>query len=518
MTSMDNFISADRGSVGVMFGTIALVIFGFAGAAIDTGRWYAARSSDEKALDAAVVAGARALQQTGSQAAAIAAAATYFEANGGTGSVEFRTPDATTLTGFVTGNVDTLLASVIGVEVMSYRIASGTRLQTGGGSGSNLEIAVALDVTGSMCADGIGPCTGGPEGAASPADPKMRAMKDAARELINIAVSDDQSERFSKMAIVPFSTRIRVARDGEGQGLMMALTNLPATWSGWYRNCAEGTGTSGSETNGSGNCTRYETIAANDWQLMPCVTDRDGAEEFTDAAPGPWTWLNGHGGNRDPFFSGSSDTAMTSGTGQTEADPSGTWNYRPTAYCDDAKNGNAVLPLTADKMALIDRIEGLEAYGATNGGFATAFAWYMLSPNWDGIWTGQSAPRPYSEAVVDADGHRETRKVAIIMSDGVYNAMRASKELDKTDMSNRAKQLCTAMKDTGIEIFTVGFALDDLPAGDRAIAVETLKSCGSSVEHFYDTLTVSDMQSAFRSIGYAMSSLKLFTPDWPSAE
>ena len=85
-----------------------------------------------------------------------------------------------------------------------------------------------LDVTGSMCDDGQGPCTGGA---------KLAGLKDAARDLVKIVVQDNQSNYKSRVALVPFSTRIRVERDNGDGALMKKLTNLDPKWSGWLQEC-----------------------------------------------------------------------------------------------------------------------------------------------------------------------------------------------------------------------------------------------------------------------------------------
>ena len=59
------------------------------------------------------------------------------------------------------------------------------------------------------------------------------------------------------------------------------------------------------------------------------------------------------------------------------------------------------------------------------------------------------------------------------------------------------------------EDFTVAFALNQLSAGERAIATDTLKSCGTDVRHFYETLTVQDLKVAFRDIAVQMNALYL---------
>jgi hypothetical protein len=80
---------------------------------------------------------------------------------------------------------------------------------------------------------------------------------------------------------------------------------------------------------------------------------------------------------------------------------------------------------------------------------------------------------------------------------------------DHQDASDDAKAVCTAMKAKGIEIYTVGFDLDSLPSSERTIAEDTLKSCGSSLEHFYNTLDPAELQNAFRDIAVQLSSVSL---------
>ena len=65
------------------------------------------------------------------------------------------------------------------------------------------------------------------------------------------------------------------------------------------------------------------------------------------------------------------------------------------------------------------------------------------------------------------------------------------------------------MKAQKIEMFTVGFALDQLPGSDRSVAEDMLKSCGTDLSHFYSTLTVADLKAAFRDIAMKVSPVGL---------
>ena len=65
------------------------------------------------------------------------------------------------------------------------------------------------------------------------------------------------------------------------------------------------------------------------------------------------------------------------------------------------------------------------------------------------------------------------------------------------------------MKAAGIEIYTVGFAFDELTGDERSVAEDTLRSCGTDIEHFYNTLSTDQLRSAFRDIAMKMSTLYL---------
>jgi hypothetical protein len=291
---------------------------------------------------------------------------------------------------------------------------------------------------------------------------------------------------------------------------MKKLTNLTATWNGWYKYCSSASGSGGSEDGGSWSCSAYTTTYMNNWKVMPCVTDRfyNAGWKFglTDDAPGSGLWLNGHDGSRMSDGEDSSATKATKALGKKKSDPAVNWNYEPNGTCYDVDNANEVLPLSNDKAALKAKISGLQGYGATGGVLGTAFSWYMLSPLWKDVWTGQSQPKAYELLKEKNDaGKPKLRKVAILMTDGSYNTYRGWKDQDIKMLSDNAKQMCTNMKAKGIEIYTVGFALDSLPAAEQPIARDMLKACGSTINHFYDSLDPAQLKQAFNDIGQNVS-------------
>jgi hypothetical protein len=378
----------------------------------------------------------------------------------------------------------------------------GSAAEFGGGAAGDLEISLMLDVTGSMCNDGEGPCT---------SSAKLDALKSAAIKLVETVVWEDQTKYTSKVAIVPFSTRVRVAQDGDSSNVMNTFTGLPAKWSGWYKMCTAGSGSGGSEDGGNWSCSKYQTQSVSNWKVMPCVTDRfknsGWTFNLTEDAPGNGSFLNAHDGSRMVQGPDSTTTKATTATGTKKSDPATHWNYEPNGTCYDVANSNQVLPLTNDIDALKSKISGLEAYGSTAGALGTAFSWYALSPNWASVWGGNSAGKNYNLLKEKNDtGAPKLRKIAILMSDGAYNTYRGWKDQDQKLVSDAAKALCTNMKAKGIEIYTVAFALDNLTVGEKETAKATMKACGTDIEHFYESVDINQLTKDFEAIGNKVSS------------
>ncbi len=512
------FHTEQRGSVAVVFAVVLPLLIMSAGVAVDAARWFYAMRATTAALDASVLAGARVLQlNPDNVSAALDVAQKTYSSNVAariklqSDTVSFVTADGNkSVTARGHAYIATTLLSMAGFERLPVVSDAGAgfpkaSIGSGGNGGSNLELAIMLDVTGSMCDNGQGPCTSGT---------KMDGLKAAARDLIDITVLADQSKLTSKAAIIPFSTRVRVAPDNAGGAVMKDLTNLDPTWTGWYSICTNGTGSGSSETTGNYTCTQTASQYFTNVPIMPCVTDRyytvGDQYDYTDVAPGSSTWINAHGGDRMTLSFDSSNTAATTNLGKVNSDPAYHWNYEQNGGCADVNQSNQIVPLTSDKSKLQARISGLEAYGATAGALGTAWTWYALSPNWSNIFKGESEPKGYAElTTIKASGAPVLRKVAVLMSDGGYNTLRGAKDQDQQMVSNHAKQLCANMKAKGIEVFTVAFALNQLPAGERAIATDTMKSCGSDIRHFYETLTVHELKVAFRDIAIQMNALYL---------
>jgi Flp pilus assembly protein TadG len=514
------------GSVGVIFGLVVIPLTAFIGLAVDFGRVYAVKSQTQSALDAAALAAGRVAQvdKVDTLTKASAAASAYFDKAKPTGVVTSTlqfSPDAAlqqfavTATSWVrtpflgvihawthksggeaapTGCKGNYFGCVALTTTATAALCPSTSCMGTSSGGSNIEVAMMLDVTGSMCS----PCT------------KIDAVKKAAKDLIDIVVWDDQSQYTSRVALAPFADAVNVgttlaplvrgtvtANNSTGGGssgpqLFTSSSTLDDTSNQptktWIKfSSVNGSNSNGCTTGGTDHCT---------WQIhTKCVTERVGTHAYDDTAPNTAVanTLVGKG-----YFSASATSGCSVAS---SADP----------------EVNLIMPMTKDKTALKARIDKLTTGGSTAGHLGTAWAYYLLSPNWNSLFPAASAAGPYSDLTVyNSKGMPKLRKIAVLMTDGDYNinyckgveAQNSDQTPDIKCNSENAKSqpqaasLCSALKTAKIEVFAVGFQVS-------AAAKTFLTSCATDASHYYDATTDVALQAAFRDIALKIATLRL---------
>ncbi len=509
----------ERGSTAILFAVCLTMLVSFVGAAIDGTRFFTAKRQHANAIDIALLSGARRLQIDATDTnGALTIAASMYKANLPknvviTNNTVVFSQDTAAAAVTYTGRafIGTVLLGAVGISRLDITMpAKASYKSSGGNGGSNLEIAVMLDVTGSMCDNGTGPCTSGV---------KISGLKAAAGDLANIVLGTTSPTYSSRIALVPFSSAVRIAPDGAASALMQQLTGMPSTWTGYvldYSQCPDTGSYAGEIFVNSVGCAGTPVLNTN-MRLIPCVTERsfDNGIGFDpgDSPPGSGNWLLAHGGDRSVVSWDSSDAPMTSYTGATAAQASSTWNYSSDGSGCVLPPGNEIMPLTSDLHAVTGRIDTLNAFGSTAGALGTVWTEYMLSPNWAGIWSSSQRPGAYADTQTrQSNGAPLLRKVAVLLTDGGFNTGRQAVSTDSAYMqtiSNRAISVCTAMKKNGVEIYTVGFDMASLGGVEAAIAETTMKACGTDISHFYNSLSVSELQSAFRDIALKLSPIRL---------
>jgi Flp pilus assembly protein TadG len=174
-----------------------------------------------------------------------------------------------------------------------------------------------------------------------------------------------------------------------------------------------------------------------------------------------------------------------------------------------------VQPLTKDANVLNSMIDKLSASGATAGQIGLQWGWYMLSPNWKSVLPTKSQPAAY--------GADNTEKYLILMTDGMFNS-------EATGLSDAAipahpgvtlasgrlaLSYCSAIKDRGVKVYTIGFDLKNVEGTplQQAEVVRMLQNCAStpvgSEQTFYNADNGDQLKKAFDDIAARIQTLRL---------
>lgn len=508
---MRRFAGDNRGNVTFWFSLLSVPVFGIAGAALEFGTAFVKKNELQAALDNAVLAGAEAYRNTGSSADAETSIRTYVIAalnqNGesiGTGPsagaspVTINVDPVAAATGRVSANatyeVKYGFLGLLGLPKTEVYVESAVSL-----SGNTLELALVLDVTGSM-------------NDTPPGDSvtKLEAMKTAAKDFLGIIMPQNLTADAVRVSLSTFSERVKL-----DQASAVAVTGGTAT-----RQVQTG-------TTQQASASQFEYVTRSTCRSRYTMLYQQQGQSQSAAAANADAWCtNGSGiqtqridGTRYylsprlvnvPVYSthyinpcmiersGSSDSARYG-----DAAPSSTsgWtaSYGSTQTASVTCPSTApVIPLTNDRARVETAIDGLSGTGGTAGHIGTAWGWYTLTPNWTSIWPEGSKPVAY--------GTRNNYKVVVIMSDGEYN--RSHNGLNST---TQADAICTSMKQNivgengqsqqRVQVYTIGFGI-----GDNTTARSHLINCASSENHYFFPYNGDDLREAFRNIGAAILS------------
>ena len=483
-----SFARDEGGNIAIIFALTTTVIFGIVGGAVDYGRWLSARNQTQTAIDSALLAAGRTAQTTyGDATKAVLSATSYYNQMKSNITVNdtvsfVATNSATSFEARGTAYVKTPFLNILGIEHLpvmqlgSVKQAEST-IAVGGNSGSNIEVAMMLDTTGSMSGQ------------------KLTDMKIAAKDLIDIVVWADQSQYTSKVSLAPFSAVVNVG------DYFQAVTNqnpIPASHYVYPPSCFNSNGTL---KNSCKNKPQYLVI--DNIAKAKCVTERLGVDELTDKTPGSNAWITTY--NDALAYNYSHLTTLVS-AGVTNQSSWDTLSETQTTTCPEK---SVIVPLTNNKTTLKASIDGFVAENATAGAIGHAWAWYLLSPDWQNIWPSNSKPEPYAKmAEVGEYGQPKLRKIAVLMTDGAYNTTGGQSYGDNTTPTDairtRALGLCTGMKAKGITVYTVGFQV-----GNDAKAVSLLSACASQPSQFYNASNGDALRAAFRDIALQIAKLHI---------
>ncbi len=213
------------------------------------------------------------------------------------------------------------------------------------------------------------------------------------------------------------------------------------------------------------------------FRVSNCVSEREGAEKYTDASP------------------------STAPVGYVYLETGSTCGLQP------------LTPLTADTEVLEDAIDALNPTGPTAGHIGIGWGWYLVSPNFNGLFTGDAAPAAYATD--------DVIKAVVVMTDGEFNMQYCNGVLSQSSSNGstsdrincnapngtsfaQAASMCTAMKNAGIKVYTVGFQL-----GGVQSAVDFMAACATDSSHAYTAEDGDELKDAFKRIAQDIRRLRI---------
>ncbi|MBN9479659.1 MAG: hypothetical protein J0I52_05425 [Bordetella sp.] len=224
------------------------------------------------------------------------------------------------------------------------------------------------------------------------------------------------------------------------------------------------------------------------YQVSTCASERTGAQAYTDAAP----------------------------TGSARVGRS--YTHSGGNPCPSA----SITPLSSSRDDLKAQINALKDGGSTAGQIGIAWAWYMVSPNFASLFTGEGQPNAYDTS--------KTLKAVVLMTDGEFNTPFCRDAIasdagsgsggGETHINCKAENgepfaqsvaLCTAMKRENVVVYTVGFNLST-SRGKTGVdtAVEVMEACATNKDtHFFMANSGTDLKQAFQAIGRDITRLRI---------
>lgn len=513
-----------RGAIAVQFALLAIPLSVLVFALVDLGRIGLQRRQMQDALDAATLMAARSTATTDAELEAVGDPAFVAEIAGlnlglTAANASFKNGATNHIIGTASGTLKPIIANLWTGSNFDVTATSDVVR-----SSKDLEVAVVLDITGSMSGS------------------RITDLKTASSDLVDIIVRDVQTPFYSKVAIIPYSVGVNVGsyadavrgpvpvRDITGitkanqavvtsanhgfivndqisfSGIagMTALNgktyNVKNVTTNTFTIDANTSSTNAYSSGGKATCEKSTnpgckvmafTSASNtseERDISTCVSERTGTNAYTDVAP---------------------STTFVGTNYPTTKDDSNSANPCPSA---------TITPLSSDKTMLKSQINALAIGGSTAGQIGFAWGWYMVSPNFGYLWPNASQrPAPYLT--------KDLMKVVVLMTDGAFNTpyckgviakdagsgSGSSSDHNSCNATNgdpfaQTKKMCDEMKKKAtydLTIYTVGFDVDD----DTAKSM--LQYCASKTENAFFPSTGSELKTTFKSIAQEISALRI---------
>jgi Flp pilus assembly protein TadG len=515
MRKMGRFLRNRDGNIAIMFAFTFVLLVLFAGGAVDFARYNAVRADLIESLDASGLAIAqldaingpeiRNLSDAEREAYLKQYGRDFFHENFRHESViEGLSVDFdinnTTITPTAQGELSTLLlhlgADLLGNSGNQFEsLSMATNTEITRAATGDTEVALVLDTTNSMNSEG-----------------RMTDLKAAANEFVDVLIRDDQSDFYSKVAIVPYGMAVNLGAKAQsargpvepGKSITAATRTRPvvvtAAGHGFVNNQIVYIAGVNGMTQLNDKAYRVRNPTANTFQLQDTFGANIDGRSYSAYSSGGTAYCTDTGCEYK-FFTSQANTQKvfrvstcaserTGASAYTDANPAGASLGYVYAGSGNPCTAPEVMPLTSDRDTAHVAINALTAGGSTGGHVGVGWGWYAVSPNFATMFTGDSAPAAY-----DA----EVAKSVVIMTDGEYNSSYCNGVISQSSTSgsgssgdkincnaqnghsfDQSEALCDSMKGEGVIVYTVGFKIVD-----NQNARDLMANCATSANHAY---------------------------------
>lgn len=524
---MNSFFTREEGNFGLLSGILIPVLFGAAALAVDYTNLSNAKAELQDYVDAAVLAVSN-RKDEGTEKDEIfkkflqselsanedykLVAQTLTQTNG----LDFLRTDAT-------ATVEVPLYFMGKFMPNTVSVAASTTLST-----VSIEIAIALDNTGSMGSGGIS------------------ALKDASHALMDALEDVDTSKQSLKVGLVPFVTSVNVK--GEGFNSSWIDENGQSLYNGWtfltdgQRSTRESKGSNGNDFGSNGYPHHFNLFDWTETTWKGCVEARPAPYNIDLTAPDssdPNTLFVPYfapdepgnpmskGGNSSSSFNNSWLKDVVGGSHEKKQrsiakyktqkpvvanfrDTTGPLTLGPNRACP-----TPIVPLT-DKMSKVrDGIDALQYWNGsgTNIAEGVAWGWRLLAPT-----------EPYAQALPFGTS---ARKILVVMTDGTNVSFGASNTINKSDygsygflsderipsvttkstaeayLNESIEKMCVDIKKLDVEIYTIIYKTTN------SKIVDLFSTCASRPGNFFMAKDVVALEEAFASIGQSVAGVRL---------
>ncbi|PDS76147.1 VWA domain-containing protein [Rhizobium sp. L43] len=454
LSFLSRLIDNRDGAVAIIVILVAVPLLLAVGASIDFIRAYNDRVDLQSAADSAVLAAAAKYKHGMPEASISGTVNAFLSANGTLKTAVIGNPEVSSdeaeLCLDVADAVPTTFMQIANIKSVPISIRSCAALP----GVKQLEIALVLDVSSSMIEEN-----------------RFAPMQTAVAGFLQAFSSNASLVDKTKISIVPFSSRVNI-----GMANMAWLKSyngtaaVPKRWTDPKSVYSSSSYKLGYWIDG---ITPVMSTSKN-YYWMGCIEPRADVEVRDSGAIGAY-------GMSDASPTTSAFVAM-------DANPKS-----GTSFCPPP-----ITPLTGDFAYLKNTVTQLTSEGSTRLDAGVVAGWYTLSPKWQGVWGDKSSPAPVSDSV---------QKVMVFMTDGEMNTKydpndkfdwicSQTKSSACNQVATSAMQTaCTAMKKSGIEIYTLSYSAD--------ADVVNIRNCATNGAHFF-TASPATIKTVYEAIAAAI--------------